>query len=77
MGANREYIEGRLPHLGDLLSQSVEEVLAHAQVCVIGCKEPAVLEALASPGDRIVVDLVRIPGAEARRASDGYQGLGW
>src|SRR4051794_2874847 len=77
MGANREYIEARLPHLSDLLSNSVDEVLAHAEVCVVGCKEPAVLDALSAPGNRIVVDLVRLPDAEARRATEGYQGLGW
>jgi GDP-mannose 6-dehydrogenase len=77
MGANREYIDGHLPHLGDLLSNSVDEVLAHAEVCVVGSSEPAVLDALAAPGDRIVVDLVRLPDAETRRASEGYQGLGW
>src|SRR5690349_20006791 len=36
IGANRDYIEGRLPHLGDLLSNSVEDVLDHAEVCVVG-----------------------------------------
>jgi GDP-mannose 6-dehydrogenase len=77
MGANREYIDGHLPHLGDLLSNSVDEVLAHAEVCVVGSSEPAVLDALAAPGDRIVVDLVRLPDAEARRTTEGYQGLGW
>jgi len=77
VGANREYIEGRLPHLGDLLSNSVDDVLAHAEVCVVGCQDPAVLKALEEPGDRIVVDLVRLPDAETRRATDGYLGLGW
>jgi len=77
VGANREYIEGRLPHLGELLSNSVDDVLAHAEVCVVGCKDPAVLDALSAPGDRIVVDLVRLPDAETRRATDGYVGLGW
>ena len=77
MGANREFIEGRLPHLGNLLSNSVDEVFAHAEVCVVGCKDPAVLDALAGPGERLVVDLVRLPDAEARRATVGYQGLGW
>jgi GDP-mannose 6-dehydrogenase len=77
MGANREYIEGRLPHLGDLLSTSVDDVFEHAEVCVVGCKDPAVVAALADPGDRLVVDLVRLPDAEARRATVGYQGLGW
>jgi GDP-mannose 6-dehydrogenase len=77
MGANREYIESRLPHLGDLLSNSVDEVLAHAEVCVVGCTEPAVLHALSDAGEKIVVDLVRLPDAPARRASPGYVGLGW
>jgi GDP-mannose 6-dehydrogenase len=77
MGANREYIESRLPHLGELLSTSVAELLAHAEVCVVGTKDPAVLAALADPGERTVIDLVRIPGAEARRDDPGYVGLGW
>jgi len=77
MGANREYIEGRLPHLGDLLTNDVNEVLEHAEVCVVGSTEQVVVDALAEPGDRAVVDLVRLPDADARRATEGYQGLGW
>ena len=77
IGANRDYIEGRLPHLGDLLSNSVDDVLAHAEVCVVGCTEPAVLRALDAAGDRTIVDLVRLPDAQKRRATDGYVGLGW
>jgi GDP-mannose 6-dehydrogenase len=77
MGANREYVEGRLPHLADVLTNDVAEVFEHAEVCVVGNTEQAVLEALAEPGDRIVVDLVRLPDADERRATVGYQGLGW
>jgi GDP-mannose 6-dehydrogenase len=77
MGANRDYIEGRLPHLGELLSNSVEDVLTHAEVCVIGCQDPAVLDALDAAGDRTIIDLVRLPDADARRAHRGYVGLGW
>ena len=77
MGANREYVEGRLPHLADVLTNDVDEVFEHAEVCVVGNTEQAVLDTLAEPGDRIVVDLVRLPDAEERRATVGYQGLGW
>jgi GDP-mannose 6-dehydrogenase len=77
LGANREFIEARLPHLGQLLSSSVEEVLDHAEVCLIGAKDPAVLAALPHGGDKVLVDLVRIPDAEARRAESGYVGLAW
>lgn len=77
MGANREYIEQHLPHLGDLLSDSVDEVMEHAEVCVIGCKDEAVLDALKDVGDRTVVDLVRLPDAESRRGTAGYVGAAW
>jgi len=81
MGANREYIENRLPHLGDLLSSDVDEVLAHAEVCIVGCQDPAVLAAVDRmadpPADRTIIDLVRLPDAERRRAHPGYVGLAW
>jgi GDP-mannose 6-dehydrogenase len=77
MGANREYIEGRLPHLGELLCGSVDDVLEHAEVCVVGCQDPAVLAALDRAGDRTIIDLVRLPDAQRRRAEPGYVGLAW
>lgn len=77
MGANREYVESHLPHLDHLLGNSVDEVLAHAEVCVVGCADPAVRAALDNAGDRKIVDLIRLPDADARRADPGYVGLGW
>ena len=52
-------------------------MLEHAEVCVVGSSEPAVREAIAAAGDRPIIDLVRIPDAETRRANPGYVGLGW
>jgi len=77
MGANRDYIESRLPHLNELLGGSVDEVLDHAEVCIVGNTDPAVLSALDRAGDRTIVDLVRLPDADQRRANPGYVGLGW
>ncbi|MEV5412344.1 nucleotide sugar dehydrogenase [Thermopolyspora sp. NPDC052614] len=77
MGANRDYIESRLPHLGDLLTNSADAVLDHAEVCVVGCADAAVLAALDRAEDRVIIDLVRLPDAETRRATPGYAGLGW
>ena len=77
LGANREFIETRLPHLAQLLTDSVDEVLEHAEVCVVGTRDPAVLSAL-PPGDgRLLIDLIHLPDAEARRAESGYHGLAW
>jgi GDP-mannose 6-dehydrogenase len=77
MGANREYIERVLPHVGELLADSVDEVMEHAEVCVIGCQDEAVLDALKDTGDRAVLDLVRLPDAEDRRGTVGYAGAAW
>src|SRR5262249_57426455 len=62
MGANREFIDGRLPHLGELLGSSIDEVLAHAEVCVIGCKDPELLRAL---------DRAQPPGAFGQAPTHG------
>jgi GDP-mannose 6-dehydrogenase len=77
IGANREYVQSRLPHLGGLLSDSAADVLDHSEVCVVGCVEPAVLAAISAAGDRPIIDLVRLPDAAARRADPGYVGLAW
>lgn len=66
-----------LPHLGDLPSNSVDDVPAHAGACVVARKDPAVLDAPAAPGDRIVIDLVRLPGARRAGQPMGTFGRGW
>lgn len=77
MGANQEYIESRLPHLGDLLSNSIDAVLDHAEVCVVGSTDSTVLDALEAADDRPIIDLVRIPNTHIGRSRPGYFGLGW
>ena len=77
VGSNREYIKSRIPHLSALLAQSAEEVLEHAEVCVIGVSTKETIEAMAQANGRRVVDLVRLPDAEERRGRDGYIGVAW
>ncbi|MFJ7249386.1 nucleotide sugar dehydrogenase [Kitasatospora sp. NPDC098652] len=77
LGANREYIENRLPHLAQLLVPSVAEVLEHAEVCVVGTRDEAVLAALPHGDGAVIVDLIRLPDAERRRTEPGYVGLAW
>ena len=77
LGANREFIETRLPHLAQLLTDSIDEVLEHAEVCVVGTRDPDVLSALPHGDDRLLIDLIHLPDAEARRTEPGYHGLAW
>lgn len=75
-GANRDYILNHIPHISRLMVQSMDEVLAHAEVIVIGngaAEFKGVLSKL-RPG-QVVVDLVRIT---SERSQDGvYDGICW
>jgi GDP-mannose 6-dehydrogenase len=42
LGANREYVETRLPHLQRLLADSAQEVVEHAEICVVGSRDAIV-----------------------------------
>jgi GDP-mannose 6-dehydrogenase len=75
LGANRAYVEAHLPHLSRLLRTSIDEVLEHAEVCVVGARSEEVAAAMARAGDRVVVDLVRLPWASGTPA--GYTGICW
>jgi GDP-mannose 6-dehydrogenase len=77
VGANREYIDSRIPHLSTLLSSSVDEVMGHAEVCVIGAARPETIEALASSNGRRIVDLARLPNAADLREGANYVGIAW
>jgi GDP-mannose 6-dehydrogenase len=78
IGTNRAYIEERLPHIGQLLTANVEEVLEHGDVFIIGSKEPSVVAAVDRIADcHTVIDLVRLPDAARRREACNYNGIGW
>lgn len=78
MGANRAFIEERLPHIGELLTEDIETVVAHGEIFIVSTTEPAVLAAVDRIGpDRTVIDLVRLPDAAERRLGPGYLGIGW
>jgi GDP-mannose 6-dehydrogenase len=76
VGANRDFILNRIPHISRLMVKRIDTVLEHAQTIVIGNKDPEfqnVLDRLR--GDQAVVDLVRI---SSRRSEKGkYDGICW
>jgi GDP-mannose 6-dehydrogenase len=60
MGANRRYIEEEIPHISSLMCETVEELLAHAEVLVIGNADTEAAAALAAAdANHIVIDLTR------------------
>lgn len=75
-GANRDYILNHIPHISKIMVSTVEEVLAHADVIVIGngAKEFGAVASALRP-DQQVVDLVRVTALESKE--DGYDGICW
>lgn len=75
-GANREYIMKSIPHIERLMVASVQEVLDHADVIVIGNRgeEFTGLADKLRP-DQLVIDFVRIQQIEERHAN--YSGICW
>lgn len=78
VGANRAYISQRLPHIGQLLTDDIDEVLGHGEILIVGSREPEVLHAIARrSSDQLVIDLVRIPDAQQWRNRENYRGIAW
>ena len=64
VGANRRYIEEEIPHIAGLMCDSAEELLAHAEVLVVGnADEQSTAVVRAAAPRQIVMDLTRsLPG---------------
>lgn len=76
VGANRDFILNRIPHISKLMVNDIEDLLNHAQTVVIGTKDPE----FESVPDRLregqcLVDFVRITNRRSDHAN--YDGLSW
>ena len=76
-GANKQYIEEQIPHLSRHLCDSIDDVIAQAEVIVVGNAAPEFSEAVTRcRPDQIVIDLVRLP-IDLSRVSARYDGICW
>jgi GDP-mannose 6-dehydrogenase len=65
MGANRDFILNRIPHISRLMVSTMEEVLAHAQTIVIGNHDPEFSRiGTKLRAGQCLLDFVRISGPE-------------
>ncbi|TFH23856.1 MAG: GDP-mannose dehydrogenase, partial [Myxococcales bacterium] len=66
IGTNREYVESHIPHIRNLLRNSMEEVIAESDVLVIGNGDE---EYRQIPGlmakQQVLIDLVGVAAPEA------------
>ena len=76
VGANRDYILNRIPHISKLMLSGIEEVLDHADTLVIGNGDDDFKNILNKLREgQVVVDLVRIN--KARSQEGKYDGICW
>ena len=76
VGANRDFILNRIPHISKLMVDSIDAVLDHAETIVVGNKDPefATVSARLRNG-QCLVDFVRLTDS---RSQDGkYEGICW
>ena len=75
-GANRDYILNHIPHIANLMRESIAEVMEHADVIVIGnsAAEFTQVPGMLRAGQK-VIDLVRVKGDFGGSAQ--YSGICW
>lgn len=77
-GANREYIEQVIPHIGSVLSADLESVLSTAEVVILGNKS-ASKDRLAKylRPEQIVIDLIHLDKTRRPEGARTYDGICW
>jgi GDP-mannose 6-dehydrogenase len=76
VGANRDFILNRIPHISRLMVDNIDAVLKHAQTVVIGNKDPDFEDVPRQlTKEQRLVDLVRIDSQ--RSANGNYSGICW
>jgi len=76
VGANRDFIFNRIPHISRLMVDRIETVLEHAETVVIGNKDPEFKNVPEQLRDnQLLVDFVRIH--DQRSTNGKYHGICW
>jgi GDP-mannose 6-dehydrogenase len=76
VGANRDFILNRIPHISHLMVDSIDAALDHAQTVVIGNKDPDFQNVISKLRDgQVLVDFVGIASLTSK--SDNYDGICW
>jgi GDP-mannose 6-dehydrogenase len=77
IGANKEYINNRIPHISSLMVESLEELIKDREIIVIGNKDEKFKRILNETREgQIIFDLVRIGEIESNIKAE-YEGICW
>lgn len=77
VGANKEFIEKEIPHISSLMAEKLNDVVSHAEILIIGHRDPEFAEILSHlPEDIVIYDLVRLSD-DLSFVPKGYEGICW
>ncbi len=77
LGANRNYIETHIPHIGSLLCDDIADMIDPSEVILVGLRQQALesaLQARVRP-EHYLLDLVNLPNRDLLRCR--YEGICW
>ncbi|CAN5255165.1 nucleotide sugar dehydrogenase [soil metagenome] len=76
LGANREFIEGQIPHIWNLMQDSIQDVVEDAETLVLGNRDEEFREVVSGNEEQVVIDLARVVDGKLS-SGRGYQGICW
>lgn len=76
VGANRQYLAAKLPHVQRVLSATAREAVADADVAVVSSSDRAIVEALVETSPPTIIDCSGRLGAAVERLPS-YEGVAW
>lgn len=74
-GTNKEYIDSKIPHLSDLITNDLDSVISQSDLLVISQKEDGFKELLHRNPAKVIIDLVRL--TEEMNYPGEYHGICW
>lgn len=74
-GTNKDYIEARIPHLSQLLSLNLDELVHESDVLIVNTKELEFINILSQIDHKPIIDFVRIDDSLIKK--DNYIGINW
>jgi GDP-mannose 6-dehydrogenase len=76
IGANKTYIEEQIPHIGRLLCDSFDELIAESKLLILGNRYEGLKEKLIALDGKVkILDLVRV--FDRTETPPSYQGICW
>jgi GDP-mannose 6-dehydrogenase len=77
-GANRQYIEEVIPHIGSLLVSDLVQAIDGAEVVILGTRvaKRELISGLLKQG-QIVIDLIHLDPSSRPAVADNYEGICW